>query len=628
MAKATLFDPKTGRGTVVETGSKSASTLQSKGFTLNKPTKVTEQFTPTKQATLFDPESGVGTVVDVGSAAAGFLQEGGFGLTPTEKSEQQATLFKGGRKEVVRVGSPGAATLQGAGFRVGGGGVLEGLQTSGQEISTREQASQFINQDQADDFAKKEAEGLPETKAGDPDTEKALLKIKGDLESAADIFGEDITTPQAQRPDTTNLVQLFQDLRAGEKGELFNVADLETELNALKKEERDVLARRDERIAFEADKPVRLGVIGGKVSEIERQEQQQIDFVRRQQAFVNDQLNTKLNAIDMMVNLTQTDFENATNQFNTEFDQQIRALNFVQDVRSEVKDEKQKAIDNAQATLNTIYNNFSKTNFDVSTLTDQQDASIRKLEVQAGYPQGFFETLQVAGVDEVLTQQKRVAPNGDAFMDVIIKKADGSFGTVNILLGKEQKFKGTGAGGVGGVLGFKLSSGDKKTLVGVGFTPSDIDDVITSLENGNTLGEIIEASKKEKNLSDKQAATLRGVFGDIPKEPSDIENLSDEEFNFFVDPFFVPDEENEDEDVLDISKIPVSQRTETIKELKKRGFLDNVDTEDEETSSFLKDFFTAPGRLFKELTKREAEAGLSEEERKKKEQEILAGAKK
>ena len=306
------------------------------------------------------------------------------------------------------------------------------------EINNLDDATNVINANQQNDFQKKQAETNPQIRDSVKDTLKDLSSNVNDATN--------ILTGGDERPEVPNLSELYKKLTTGEQGEIYKTTELEDNLSFWKNQERDIQARMRDRMAYEEGKPVAMGVISGKTSEIARQEQKNLSFANRQIAYVNDQLKTKYSMIEMVMNFTSLDYKNASNSYDKDFSQNLQTLNFIKGVESEIKSDKEKEEDNARANIQIIANNLSKGGMSFDELDDNQKLEMNKLEIKAGLPIGFLESIKNTNPKaDILSTTTRVAPDGNKYADVILRNDDGSFQTRSVLLGRE-KGKGGGSG--------------------------------------------------------------------------------------------------------------------------------------------------------------------------------------
>lgn len=222
--------------------------------------------------------------------------------------------------------------------------------------------------------------------SGLPDT-RTPAQIQTDLTNATAV--KDAQGNVIQRPTAPSLVDTFTKLKTDA-----GVGALEQSLNDLKAQAMDVKAMTQARTGNELNKAVPLGVISGRTSEVQRQQNEQLDAVNRNIAYVTDQLNTAYNGINMIMQFTQTDYQNAAASWDAKYKANIDMIGLVQSEKKLQADLNQQAFDNARATLNTYAQLIIENNFSYGQLSPDQKVQITKLEVQAGLPIGFMSKIK------------------------------------------------------------------------------------------------------------------------------------------------------------------------------------------------------------------------------------------
>lgn len=237
--------------------------------------------------------------------------------------------------------------------------------------------------------------------------------------------------PDIAKPEPLKRADEYEKLRT-EMG----VADLETSLNDLKAQLEEQYAIRRQRTQSAEGKPVAMGVIAGRVGEIERQENERIDAIGRQINVIGDQLNTKYNVISTYMNFMGLDYQDAVTAYNTEYN---RNLDIYKLVDSELDEQKASAKANLQIFQNAILSG----NVSFNSLSGDQKSFISKLEAQSGLPIGFTASLKPD--EKVLYSGTREVGN-TKYLDVITQGANGQPISKTITLGAS----GGGTGGSGG----------------------------------------------------------------------------------------------------------------------------------------------------------------------------------
>lgn len=287
---------------------------------------------------------------------------------------------------------------------------------------TLDEANDFINANQEEDFNQASKSDEPPTRYDE---------IKAGVDEFTDVFGN-----TGDRPETPDLTALYESFRTGAQGEMYNTTELEESMAFWKDQKRKADARRLERIEFEESQPVALGVIQGKTSEIQNQEDRELQKINNEIAYVTDQLNIKYSMIDTMMNLTQLDYKNASEAYDSQFSQNIQMINLVQGIQSNEKAQEQKTQDTARANLQIIQNNLTEGNMSYTDLTDDEKLNIRKLEIQAGLPAGFTERLKNSDPKaNIISTTSRTDPSGKQYVDILTKNEDGKLTVQSIYTG-------------------------------------------------------------------------------------------------------------------------------------------------------------------------------------------------
>lgn len=229
--------------------------------------------------------------------------------------------------------------------------------------------------------------------------------------------------PEMEAPEPIDYVEQYEDYR-----EEYGVAELEGSLNDLKAQLREQEAIRRQRRQAAMDEPVAMGVIGGRVSEIERQEAERIDVINREMAYVNDQLTTAYGVIETYMNLEQMTYQDAYQAYQDEFKRNIQIYNLI----DEEMDEQEKI---ARSNLQLYQNAIIGGNLDYDSLSSDQKALIGKLEVQSGLPIGFTASLKADNADGKVLSTTTRESGGQKFADVVMQMPDGTIKVIPQSLG-------------------------------------------------------------------------------------------------------------------------------------------------------------------------------------------------
>ncbi len=158
------------------------------------------------------------------------------------------------------------------------------------------------------------------------------------------------------------------------------------------------------------------------------------DLMAKRQDVAN-RLDTKLGMVSTIVSLTGQDYQNATNDYNTKFNQALQTTNLIKGIEDEEKSDKETANDNARANLTVMYNLIKEGNVKYEDLDPAAKTNITKMEIQAGLPSGFFRYLQTNVKDSIVASSTRES-SGSKYYDIITKDKDGALTTKSIYIGK------------------------------------------------------------------------------------------------------------------------------------------------------------------------------------------------
>lgn len=371
-----------------------------------------------------------------------------------------------------------------------GGANTSGGGASDAPSTNRNDAFSMINGNQDSDFDAADAAEGPTVR----DSAPSLPDFYSSL-------SETISQALGERPETYSSMERFTELR-----DKYKVEDLESEMNALKDEQRAIEAVQRQRTAAARDQRVAQGVIAGRVSTIERQEAERIDANLRQQQYISDQLNTKYNVINTIIGLEQQDYSNAVESYNTRFAQTVDTLNLARGLRSDQLSEIEREETTARANLQIMYNSISSGTADYASLDPATRATITKLEVQSGMPVGFVEALaSKAGNAEIISSASR-EDNGESYTDIVLRNADGSFSVETLYRGRSvNESSGGSGGGPDTVDAFEFSNSAVGKLLSTGMSRSDINNLQSDIDQ-------FGAEAAMEGLNDVQKKVLRDVL--------------------------------------------------------------------------------------------------------------------
>lgn len=288
-------------------------------------------------------------------------------------------------------------------------------------------AGAYINANQKDDQA-------AAAKSSD-------VPVRSSTQSYEDIFAslqKTLTGGLGNKPTAPNFENTYNSL-VGQYG----ISDLENNLNDLTNQENELRAQFRQQKATEEGKPVAMNVIEGRVGEEERAANERLDAVLRQKDYVTNQLKTKYDVVNNIMNLKKLDYQTASDEYNTSFSQNLQMFNTVKGIADSQKSDLEREQDNARANTQIIYNAIQSGGLKISDISDDQKLAITKQEMQAGLPVGFYESLQSKNPKaDIVTSTSRES-GGSKYVDVIMRNPDGSLTTQSMRVGSVDAPQGS-----------------------------------------------------------------------------------------------------------------------------------------------------------------------------------------
>ena len=289
--------------------------------------------------------------------------------------------------------------------------------------SSGKSASDLINANQVSDAAKKATDNSPAIRSSITNYQNII----------GDMGGTKLSDIKA--PDLPNYETAYTGLRGQ-----YGVDTLESSMNDLNTQKADVQAQFNTNKTAENGKPVAMGVIAGRISEEGQQAQDKVDFIDRQINTVTGQLNTAYNVINSLMNFKQMDYSAAKEQYDSQFSQNMQMFNMVKGIDDSIKSDQQHEADVARSNLQIMYNSIAANSDGVGSLSKSQKTMITKLEVQAGLPAGFYNTIQAKNPGgTIISTTTRTDASGNKYADIItLDPKTGAPKTSSTFLGKDS----------------------------------------------------------------------------------------------------------------------------------------------------------------------------------------------
>lgn len=320
-------------------------------------------------------------------------------------------------------------------------------QTPALVTNKTDSASAFINDQQENDQKSKSV-------LDEAPTRKSASKTLTD--AYKELTGNKSILPDFERPDLPNYEATYNELRSK-----YNVAQLEGTLNDLDAEEQSIRASKRARLEEAESKPVALGVIGGRQSEIERQENKRLESIAIQKQGITNQLQTANSVIQNTMTLKQMDYSAAKQDYDSQFSQNIQMFGLIKGLYDADVTENERIGDNARANLQVIYNNIKESGTGVESITPELSYTIRKLELEAGLPAGFYSRIALEKPEASVLSTTTRTTGGQKYADVIFRNGDGSLSTKTVNLGATNE----GSGGGSDLSEAELTRGARSSVV-------------------------------------------------------------------------------------------------------------------------------------------------------------------
>lgn len=215
----------------------------------------------------------------------------------------------------------------------------------------------------------------------------------------------------------------------------------QNDLNALSAEAAQIELNKKARIAAQSNQAIPSSVYGGRVSEIERQENTRIAEINARKQVLVNQLNTKNDMIGMIMKTKEYDYQQAQETYKTQYTQAMQGIQLFRDLKKDAMQEKELADSkvasqqkaqaeavkaekqDARANLQIYYDNITSGALDPLNMTESQQLNIAKQEMIAGLPIGTFTNLanKFSGEDMKGQAEDYYDEKGNKFMQFVMQ---------------------------------------------------------------------------------------------------------------------------------------------------------------------------------------------------------------
>lgn len=193
-----------------------------------------------------------------------------------------------------------------------------------------------------------------------------------------------------------------------------------------------------------SEAPLNLGAIGNKQNATSREAQRQVALLNVERSAVARQVANKTSTLQMVMDFTQQDFANASQAYSNEFDRNMQTLDLMMTMEDREQTAQDRLATNATANLQTVWNSLQETGASFESLSPDQRRSINEMEMQAGLPVGFFESLPAVVPEGKILSTTTRESGGMKYADVLTRNpATGALEVQSVPLGSSSD----GAGG-------------------------------------------------------------------------------------------------------------------------------------------------------------------------------------
>ncbi len=225
-----------------------------------------------------------------------------------------------------------------------------------------------------------------------------------------------LLTGGKEAPDVYSAVKDLENRR-----KQYGVAEMEQKMAELNKQMADLTTRNNERKDYAEGKAVPMGVIAGRVSEIEKQHNTRMQYLRNEASYINDRYKTTMNVIEMYMKAGAEDYTRAKERFESDYKRNRDMLDMYKDDIKQQNAQERERMKDAQATLQTIYNGVINGSIEKSSWTPEMENQIAKLELQSGFPMGLIKSVYDKNPKSDIIQQSTANVNGRQVLNLVMR---------------------------------------------------------------------------------------------------------------------------------------------------------------------------------------------------------------
>ena len=211
-------------------------------------------------------------------------------------------------------------------------------------------------------------------------TELAKLKSQAELRTARVAAGLDPYTGEKATAKKT-LLSTYEGLYADS-----GIEKLDTQLNDVNAEIDALNSAKEAVLASVKEKFLLTGKRDLETTEASNNFNEEINKLQDKANLLTNQINTKTSAISTIMKYTETDYNTASSQYQTDFDNNYKLMSYY-DTKSSNE------VITATSNLNTMSSALSNANLTWEEIDDATKAKISQLELEAGIPTGYTKAI-------------------------------------------------------------------------------------------------------------------------------------------------------------------------------------------------------------------------------------------
>ena len=288
--------------------------------------------------------------------------------------------------------------------------------------------------DEAEKFQNQLFDNLPDGDDIDPsEGQQYIDDLKDDLESGK----YDIVKPPNQE-------ELFMETKAtlGMDEEEADIARIDGEIDMINSE---ALIAMDE--AGHGQQLVTTAQLNRRKGSIQREADNRILRLQIERGIVARSLNNKINTLNMIMQFSQQDYQNAAAYQKANFDRAIKMYDLISGAEDREMKIEEKAKRDARANWQVIYTAMDEGLLDYESLTDDQKMKITQLELEAEFPINMMENLKLDSPNQdILTTTSRTDASGGQWFDVLMQDKNGEMTVKSVFKGQGKVSGGSGSG--------------------------------------------------------------------------------------------------------------------------------------------------------------------------------------